>query len=174
MKLLAALLAALLAVCQGAAGEGPEPELDLDRYISYIGQTGAEIREELGYGPEDWGFYDCVAGGYFFRLGGQDCLFGFSGEDMEEGDSPDPVRCVSVDVFSVWDGNITTLEERLGVTFEYSEEMNSFSAADLDRRLMFYGSYWWDGEVEGSPVLEILYMSDDNYAALQREAEEKG
>lgn len=175
MKMLSLLLAILLTFCQEAAPESREQ--GLERYIAYIGQTGEEIRESLDCGPEDWNFYEDIAGGLFFRLEGQDYLFGFSGEEMDYGDSPDGVRCVEVSILlpvSELDKEIGALEEQLGVCFEYNEEFNSYFAADLERRLMFYLDWWRDGPTEGEPWLQILHMNDENYAALQRIAEQKG
>ena len=172
IRLLAVLLAALLTLGEGTLqtrARTPEPAKAPEEAIAYIGQTGAELRQTLNGGEEPWIFHGEDAGGYAFCLEGVDCLFSFSGEELDYGQSPDEARCVKVEL-PLPDGEIP-LEERLGIFFTYAEYEDGsggpgcFFAADMEKRLMYYVELWDDGR-EGQLWLTILYMNDDNYRAL--------
>lgn len=180
IRLLTILLAALLTLGEGTLqmlARTPEPAKGPEEVIAYIGQTGAELRQTLNGGEGPWIFHKEDAGGYAFRLEGVDCLFSFSGEELDYGRSPDEARCVKVEL-PLPDGEITPLEERLEVLFAYEEYEDGsggpgcFFAADMEKRLMYYVELWDDGG-EGQFWLTILYMNDENYRALTEIGKEK-
>ena len=183
MRIMAIFLV-LLTFSQGAF-HLPEEERGFHTrmgYEDYIGRTGQEIREALGKEQEDWEFFTYEMGGPFFRLSETDFLLGFSGEEVDYDQLPDPATCVMVEVpLSVaepdadWQGEepLTLLEELFGAEFTYEDTGEGpwcYFTADMDRRLMVYIFVDKDKGLSGDHWLEILYMNQSNYEALEKEA----